>query len=146
MKSTLKRSKDRPFATMPRVIKTEAQYQATLARIEEIFDAVPATAKGDELELLVLLVEAYEEQNYAIDLPDSIAALHFRMEQQGLRPKDLVPFIGSKGKVSEVLSGRRPLSLTMIRKLVDAKVLSADVALRSSIARTSRSKKPVRPR
>src|SRR6266853_2759143 len=103
----------------PKIIKTEAEYQATLARIEKIFDARPGTAKGDELELLLLLVETYEDKAYPIDPPDPIAALRFRMEQEGLKPKDLVPYIGSKSKVSEVLSGRRPLRLTMIRNLTD---------------------------
>ena len=113
----------------PKVIKTQAQYEITLARIEKIFDAKPDTPKGDELELLLLLVEAYEEKAYPIELPDPIEALRFRMEQAGLRPKDLIPFIGSKSKVSEVLSGQRPLSLTMIRKLVTGLYLPADVAL-----------------
>src|SRR5437763_3830741 len=116
----------------PKVIKTEAEYKATLARIEAIFDAKPGTAKGDELELLLLLVETYEDKTYPIDLPDPIAALRFRMDQEGLKPKDLIPYIGSKSKVSEVLSGRRPLSLTMIRKLVTGLHFPAEVALRKT--------------
>ena len=79
-----------------------------------------------------MLVETYEDAAYPIDLPDPIAALRFRMEQQGLRPKDLIPYIGSKSKVSEVLSGQRPLSLTMIRKLVAGLHLPAEVALRET--------------
>jgi len=116
----------------PKVIKTEAEYKATLARVEAIFDAKPGTAKGDELELLLLLVETYEDRTYPIDLPDPIEALRFRMEQQGLKPKDLIPYIGSKSKVSEVLSGRRALSLTMIRKLVAGLHFPAEVALRET--------------
>ena len=116
----------------PKVIKTEAEYKATLARIEAIFDAKPGTAKGDELELLLLLVETYEDQTYPIDLPDPIEALRFRMDQVGLKPKDLIPYIGSKSKVSEVLSGQRPLSLTMIRKLVMGLHIPAEVALRQT--------------
>lgn len=116
----------------PKIIKTEAEYQAMLARIEKIFDARPGTPKGDELELLLLLVETYEEKAYPIDPPDPIAALRFRMEQEGLRPKDLIPYIGSKSKVSEVLSGRRPLSLTMIRKLVTGLHIPAEAALRET--------------
>jgi HTH-type transcriptional regulator/antitoxin HigA len=114
----------------PKIIKTDSEYQATLARIEKIFDARPGTPKGDELELLLLLVETYEEKAYPIDPPDPIAALRFRMEQAGLQPKDLVPYIGSKSKVSEVLNGRRPLSLTMIRRLVDGLHLPPEIALR----------------
>ncbi len=86
----------------PKVIKTQAQYEATLARIEKIFNAKLGTAKGDELELLLLLAETYEEAAYPVELPDPVAALRFRMEQEGLRPKDLIPYIGSKSKVSEV--------------------------------------------
>ena len=124
----------------PRVIKTEAQYEATLARIEKIFDARPGTAKGDELELLFLLVETYEDRAYPIDPPDPITALRFRMEQEGLKPKDLVPYIGSKSKVSEVLSGQRPLSLTMIRKLVTGLNFPPELALRETQA--SRARRP----
>ena len=115
----------------PKIIKTDSEYQATLARIEKIFDARPGTPKGDELELLLLLVETYEEKIYPIDPPDPIAALRFRMEQAGLQPKDLVPYIGSKSKVSEVLNGRRPLSLAMIRRLVDGLHLPPEIALRT---------------
>jgi HTH-type transcriptional regulator/antitoxin HigA len=113
----------------PKIIKTDAEYRAALARIEKIFDAKPGTAKGDELELLLLLVETYEDKEYPIGPPDPIAALRFRMEQEGLKPKDLIPYIGSKSKVSEVLHRRRPLSLTMIRKLVNGLHFPAEVAL-----------------
>ena len=129
MKSMPKRSDRQLPAMKPKVIKTDAQYKATLARIETIFDARPDTPKGDELELLLLLVETYEEQTYPIDPPDPITALRFRMEQAGLKPKDLIPYIGSKSKVSEVLSGQRALSLTMIRKLVSGLHFPAEVAL-----------------
>ena len=121
-----------------KIIKTEAEYQATLARMEKIFDAKPGTPKGDELELLLLLVETYEDKTYPIDPPDPIAALRFRMEQDELKPKDLIPYIGSKSKVSEVLSGRRPLSLTMIRKLVMGLHLPAEVAIRKTKSRPRR--------
>jgi len=113
----------------PKVIKSEKDYEATMARVEEIFDAKPGTAKGDELELLLLLVEKYEEKVFPIGLPDPITAIRFRMEQQKLKPKDLVPYIGSKSKVSEVLSGQRELSLTMIRKLVTGLGIPSEVLL-----------------
>ncbi len=122
----------------PKIIKTAADYQATLARIATIFLAKPGTAKGDELELLLHLVETYEDKAYPIDPPDPIAALRFRMEQEGLKPKDLIPYIGSKSKVSEVLSGHRPLSLTMIRKLVTGLHFPAEVALRAAKSRPPR--------
>ena len=95
----------------PKIIKTEADYKATLACIDKIFDAKPGTSKGDELELLLLLVEKYEEAEFPIALPDPVAAIRFRMEQDSLKPKDLVAYIGSKSKVSEVLNGQRRLSL-----------------------------------
>ena len=125
----------------PKIIKTPAQYEATTARIDEIFDAKPGTPKGDELELLLLVVESYEDKAYPIDLPDPIEALRFRMEQDGLKPKDLIPYIGSKSKISEVLSGRRPLSLTMIRKLVAGLHLPAEVALREPKAPKARARR-----
>lgn len=113
----------------PKLIKTDADYRATLARIEEIFAAKPGTPEGDELELLVKLVELYEDEQFPIDLPDPITAIKFRMEQQGLKRKDLVPFIGSMPKVSEVLSGKRSLSLSMIRRLVNGLGIPAEVLL-----------------
>jgi len=113
--STRKRSKP----IQPKVIKTTAEYERALARVEELFAAKPGTPKGDELELWLLLVETFEDKKFPIDLPDPVEAIRFRMEQANLKQKDLVPILGSKGKVSEVLSGKRELSLTMIRKLVD---------------------------
>jgi HTH-type transcriptional regulator / antitoxin HigA len=113
----------------PKVIKTESEYEAALARIEKLMDAKPNTAHGDELELLSLLVHDYEEKAFPIDKPDPITAIRFRMEQQGLEPKDLVRFLGSRSRVSEVLSGRRNLSLKMIRALVSGLRIPSDVLL-----------------
>jgi HTH-type transcriptional regulator/antitoxin HigA len=114
----------------PKVIKNEVEYEATLSRIEELLDADPGTPEGDELELLVTLVELYEKTAHPIDLPDPIEAIKFRMEQAELKQKDLVPFIGSRSKVSEVLSGQRPLSLPMIRKLHQGLGIPAEVLLK----------------
>jgi len=118
---------------IPKIIKSEADHTAALARIEAIFDAVPGTPNGDELELLSLLVERYEDQAFPMDLPDPVTAIRFRMEQQGLKAKDLVPYIGSASKVSEVLSGQRNLSLAMIRKLVNGLGIPAEVLLRDRV-------------
>jgi HTH-type transcriptional regulator/antitoxin HigA len=112
-----------------KVIKTESEYAAALARIEKLMDAKPGTPQGDELELLSLLLHDYEEKVFPIARPDPVAAIRFRMEQQGLGPKDLVPFLGSRSRVSEVLSGRRRLSLKMIRALVGGLRIPADVLL-----------------
>jgi HTH-type transcriptional regulator/antitoxin HigA len=104
----------------PKIIRTEADYEAALDRIDALMenDPEPVSEEGEELELLCLLVGRYEEEKYPMDLPDPISAIKFRMEQAGLKAKDLVPYIGSPGKVSEVLSGRRELSKAMIRNLV----------------------------
>ncbi len=101
-----------------KVIKTKTEYEAALARIEKLMDAAPNTPQGEELELLSLLVHEYEEKKFPMDKPEPVAAIRFRMEQQGLAPKDLVPLLGSRSRVSEVLSGKRGLSLKMIRALV----------------------------
>lgn len=98
-------------------IKTVEDNSAALARIEQLWDAEPNTPEGDELEVLVTLVQAFEEKNYRIEAPDPIEAIKFRMEQQGLEDKDLVPFLGQRSRVTEVLSRQRGLSLAMIRKL-----------------------------
>lgn len=110
-----------------RLIKTSSDHKAALKRIDEIFHARPGTAEGDELELLLHLVEAFEAAQYPIAMPDPIDALKFRMEQQGLRQSDLVPYLGNKSKVSEVLNRKRPLSLAMIRKLHNGLGIPADV-------------------
>lgn len=117
---------------IPKIIKTEEEYEKTLERIDALMDAVPETQEGDELELLVTLVELYEEKVYPIALPDPVTAIRFRMEQQGLKQKDLVPLLGSRSKVSEVLSGRRPLSLAMLRKLHNGLGIPAEVLLQET--------------
>jgi HTH-type transcriptional regulator / antitoxin HigA len=111
----------------PKIIKTEADHAAAMARIEKIFGAKPGSPEGEELELLAMLVEKFEETAFPIDLPDPIAAIRFRMEQQNLRPKDLAPYLGSASRVSEVLSGKRQLSVQMIRKLTNDLGIPAEV-------------------
>jgi HTH-type transcriptional regulator / antitoxin HigA len=113
-----------------KVIKSEQDYEAALSRINELMDAGLNTVEGDELELLTTLVELYEKKAYPIDLPDPIAAIKFRMDQMGLQQKDLIPFIGSRSKVSEVLSRQRALSISMIRKLHEGLGIPADVLLK----------------
>ena len=112
-----------------KVIKSESEYTAALARIEKLMDAKANTTQGDELELLSLLVHEYEEKVFPVSKPDPVAAIRFRMEQQGLAPKDLVPLLGSRSRVSEVLFGRRNLSLKMIRNLVVRLGIPAGVLL-----------------
>jgi len=101
-----------------RLIKNEDDYDKALSRIEQLMDAESGTTEMEELELLTALVEMYEELHFPISQPDPIDAIKFRMEQLGLGQKDMVPFIGSKSKVSEVLNGKRPLTLAMMRGLL----------------------------
>ena len=98
-------------------IKSEEDYIATLNKIESLMDAKPNTLQMDELEVLTTLVEAYEAQHYVIDTPDPIEAIKFRMEQEGLKQKDLVSIVGSKSRVSEILNKKRKLTIEMIRNL-----------------------------
>jgi HTH-type transcriptional regulator / antitoxin HigA len=98
-------------------IKSEKDYQAALIEIEKLFDAVPNTPKGDRLDILITLVEAYEEKHYAINLPDPIEQIKHVMEAQGLSRKDLENCIGSRARISEILNRKRKLTLPMIRKL-----------------------------
>jgi len=97
-------------------IKTEKDYKKALIRLELIFDSKPGTKEGNELDILALLVERYEDQHYAIDAPDPIEAIKFRMDQMGYKQKDLEAIIGYKGHVSEILNKKRKLTLEMIRK------------------------------
>lgn len=116
-------------------IKTEADHQAALVRLNAIFDAAPGTPKGDEAEVLATLIQLYEEKQFPVALPSPVAAIRFRMEQQELQAKDLIPYLGSASKVSEVLSGRRNLSLAMIRNLISGLHLPAHVLLQEPTPR-----------
>lgn len=111
-------------------IKTEHDYKLAMSRIDALMDAAPGTPECDELDVLAELVEAYENKHFPIELPDPVAAIRFRMEQQGLSQQDLVQFIGSRSKASEVLSGKRPLSLAMIRSLHKGLGIPAEVLLK----------------
>lgn len=115
---------------IPKIIKNEADYETALARIDELMDVNPGTPEEDELELLVTLVEMYEEKTHPIGLPDPVEAIKFRMEQMEMKQKDLIPFIGSRSKVSEVLSRQRPLSIAMMRKLNEGLGIPAEVLLK----------------
>lgn len=112
-----------------RLIKSERDYEAALARVGDLMAAEPGTPEFDELEVLSTLVEVYEKQHYPIALPDPVEAIKFRMEQAGLRQRDLIPFIGSASKVSEVLGRKRPLTLTMIKALHTGLGIPAEVLL-----------------
>lgn len=100
-----------------RPIRTKADYRRTLKEIETLMDATPKTTKGQRLDVLVALVEAYERKHYILDLPDPVEAIKFRMEQMGLSPKDLEPIIGRRNRVYEVLNRKRPLTMKMAWRL-----------------------------
>lgn len=113
-----------------KVLKSGKDYKIALQRIEELFDARKGTAAGDELDLLVLLVDQYERRQFPIDLPDPVEAIKFRMEQLGYNQKDLSAIIGLKSRVSEILNKKRKLSLDMIRKLHDTLGIPAEVLVK----------------
>ncbi len=100
-----------------KLIRTEEDLAAAFARMDVLWGAAVGTPEGDELEVLALLIEKYEDDHYPMPPSDPIEAIKFRMDQQGLAQKDLEPFIGSSGRVSEVLNRKRKLSLAMIKRL-----------------------------
>ena len=100
-------------------IHSDDDLTAALVRMEQLWGAERGTAEGDELEVLAVLIEKYEEEHYPMPPSDPIEAIKFRMDQQGLTPRDLEPYIGSSGRVSEVLNRKRKLSLAMIKRLHD---------------------------
>jgi HTH-type transcriptional regulator / antitoxin HigA len=102
---------------IPKVIKSEAEYELALKRVDEIFDVAPGTPDADELETWVILIEAYEEVHYPVPPPDPVDAILFAMEQQGLRPVDLAPCLGGRSRVSEILNRKRSLSISQIMRL-----------------------------
>ena len=112
-----------------KAVRTERDYQAALARIDALMDAAPGSREGEELDVLADLVEFYETKHEPMGYPSPVAAIEFRMDQAGLRPRDLIPFIGSRAKVSEVLSGKRTLTMPIARALHKHLGIPADVLL-----------------
>ncbi len=121
----------------PKLIKTEEQYRDYLAEVERLAgdDPAPGTPDGDRLELLAKLVEDYEKERFKFERPDPVDAILFRMEERGLRQKDLVPILGGKNRVSEVLSRKRPLTLGMVRALHESLRIPAELLVREPAAR-----------
>ena len=113
-------------------IKTKADYRSALKEIETLMAAEPDTPEGERLDVLVTLVEAYENRHYRFDLPDPVEAIKFRMEQKGMTPKDLVPMIGRINRVYEVLNRKRPLTLAMIQRLHDELGIPAESLIKQS--------------
>jgi len=113
-------------------IRDNADYEAALAEVERLWGAKSGTPKGDRLDVLATLIDVYEAKHFSLDPPDPIEAIKFRMEQQGLTRKDLEPIFGTRNRTSEVLNGRRGLSIEMIRQLHAKLGISADVLIRPS--------------
>ena len=110
-------------------IKTEQDYNQALERLELIFDAKKGTKEGDELEVLGILIEKYEDDHFPIDLPDPIEAIKFRMEQMNYSQNDLAKVIGRKSRASEILNKKRKLSLEMIRNLHETMKIPTEVLI-----------------
>lgn len=115
-------------------IKNQRDYRRALRELEPLMTAKRNTPEGDRLDILVTLVEAWERKHYPLDLPDAIEAIKYHMEQNGLQPRDLIPFIGSRNRVHEVLNRKRPLTLKMIRRLHDELGIPAESLIKSQAA------------
>jgi HTH-type transcriptional regulator/antitoxin HigA len=118
------------MATELKPIRTKADYKWALSELERLWGAKSGTPKGDRLDVLATLIDAYERRHYPMDPPDPIEAIQFRMEQQGLSRKDLEPLIGTRARVAEVMNRRRSLSIEMIRRLHEQLGISAEVLIR----------------
>lgn len=110
-------------------IRTKTEYKTALREVEALFDAPEGSPEADKLEVLAMLVEKYEAEHYPIPAPEPIDFLNYAMESRGLTRKDLEPYIGSRGRVAEVLNRDRPLTLAMIRRLSEGLGLPADVLI-----------------
>lgn len=116
---------------MIKPIKTQKDYKAALEQIESLFDAKPDTPRGDLLDVLTTLVEAYEEKHYKIDFPEPIDAINYWMESRGLTRKDLQEYLGSRGRVTEILNKKRGLSLQMIQRLNQELHIPAEILIKT---------------
>jgi HTH-type transcriptional regulator/antitoxin HigA len=112
-------------------IKTEKDYNQALERLEMIFDATPGSPEGDELEVLGILIDQFENEHFPIGLPDPIEAIKFRMEQMGYNQTDLADIVGLKSRASEILNRKRKLSLEMIRQLHERLHIPTDVLIQA---------------
>ncbi len=115
----------------PKIIKTADQYQAFLDEVDRLAstDPVPGTPDGDRLELLAKLVEDYEKSRFKFNRPHPIEAIRFRMEERGMKQKDLAPLLGGRNRASEVLAGKRPLTMSAVRALSTALHIPADLLI-----------------
>ncbi len=120
------------MATELKPIRSEADYEAALEEVAGLWGAATETPRGDRLDVLATLIEAYEAKHHAMDPPDPIEAIKFRMEQQGMTRKDLEDIIGTRTRIAEVLSRKRSLSISMIRRLHDRLGIPAEILIQPS--------------
>jgi HTH-type transcriptional regulator / antitoxin HigA len=120
------------MATEMKPIRTEADYEAALEEVAALWGAASNTPKGDRLDVLATLIDVYEAKHHAMDPPDPIEAIKFRMEQQGMTRKDLEDIIGTRTRIAEVLNRKRSLSIGMIRRLHDQLGISAEILIQPS--------------
>lgn len=113
-------------------VRTEADYDEALREINRLMDGEPGTSRGDRLDVLVTLVEAYEERRWRIDAPDPIEAIKIRMAERGLTRRDLERLLGSSGRVSEILNRKRPLTVEMMRRLHVELAIPAESFMRAA--------------
>lgn len=111
-------------------IRSEEEYEKALQRLDELFDSEPGTKEGDELEVLALIIEDYEDKHFPIEPPHPIEAIKFRMEQMGMKQKDLGDILGHKSRASEILNNKRKLTLKMIRRISKKLNISTDVLVK----------------
>jgi HTH-type transcriptional regulator/antitoxin HigA len=129
------------MSTELKPIRSAADYERAVARLGELWGAAVGTPEGDQLDVLATLIDAYESEHFPIDPPDPIEAIRFRMEQQGLTRKDLMPMIGTRTRVAEVLNRRRSLSIGMIRRLHEGLGIAAEILIRPSRQTSARGPK-----
>ncbi len=120
------------MATEMKPIRTEAEYEAALEEVAALWGAASDTPKGDRLDVLATLIDVYEAKHHAMDPPDPVEAIKFRMEQQGMTRKDLEDIIGTRTRIAEVLNRKRSLSIGMIRRLHDQLGISAEILIQPS--------------
>ena len=116
-----------------KLIKTAADYESVLAEISGLLDAEENSGEEDRLEVLSILVEAWEDKHHPIDPPDPVEAIKFRMDQQGLSRRDMEAYLGKRQRVADVLNRKRPLSLTMIRRLNEGLGIPAEILIRETV-------------
>lgn len=133
-----------PTLVSVKPIHSEKDHEQALKRVENLWDAQPGSPEDDEMDILISMIEHWEDEHYSIDPPDPIDAILFRMEQQDLTRKDLEIYLGGRNRVSEALNRKRPLTLRQIRALSEGLAIPAEILLREGPSRRKRSSRRTR--